>query len=196
MFVRFGSYLFYILLYIYTKILCTCACVLLKKLQWVWHSLHVCVFAAVNRASTYHSLLEMEKMFPCGSVSIRHFTWRQPGGRKDEDEARGEWDTADKGHSGVGNGGQRERGSTSSIRHHATKSRLEPGEMKKVEALKKSQMWNSEGENNNIFAGGDQGEEWGQKYVGLLHKAGITHRSVNQTQHNRQKASGSRGKNK
>lgn len=60
----------------------------------------------------------------------------------------------------MGNGGQRERGSTSSIQHHATKSRLEPGEIKKtVEALKKSQMWNSEGENNNIFAGGDQGEE-------------------------------------
>lgn len=37
-------------------------------------TLCMCVFAAVNRASTYHSLLEMEKMFPCGSVSIRHFT--------------------------------------------------------------------------------------------------------------------------
>lgn len=59
----------------------------------------------------------------------------------------------------MGNGGHRERGSTSFIRHRTTKSRLEPGEMKKVEALKKSQMWNSEGENNNIFAGGDQGEE-------------------------------------
>lgn len=46
--------------------------------------------------------------------------------------------------------------------HSASCNKIQAGarrDKKKVEALKKSQMWNSEGENNNIFAGGDQGEE-------------------------------------
>lgn len=59
----------------------TCSCICLSVNENIYNAKNmyrefytVCMSAAENKARAYHRLLEMEKIFPQGSLSSRQFT--------------------------------------------------------------------------------------------------------------------------
>lgn len=150
----------------------------------------VCVGAAPNRASTYLHFSEMEKIFPWGQqAAVTSHEGRQEGG------------TTTRGMGKRQHSGQRTkqgglgfvRGEcflqSASWQKHCTVALWRKGGVKRKgeRVIKKEWALKSVGsgiverKKNNIFATGRQWEEWGQNNVGLLHKAGIRHRSAHQT---------------